>query len=474
MPDAFSEADYRPLFTGMDEETPLLDGSWKPYINFDNAASTPALKSVRDAVNSLLEVYSSVHRGSGFKSRVSTYAFEQARQIMLNFVGADESEFVGIFGKNTTEACNKLARRFPFTPEKDTVFISSMEHHSNDLPWRPVANVVFIGMTSDGRLDEADFDAKLDQYQDRLALVSISGASNVTGYINPVHRLAEKVHSIGAMIAVDCAQLAPHREIQMGQLSDPTHLDFIMLSAHKMYAPYGSGMLIGRRDIFNQGDPDLRGGGEVEIVTRHDVRWSAAPDRDEAGSPNVLGAVAMAAAAQALQEIGMERVAAHEAELTRRMLTGLNQIPGISLYGARDPEKAADRLGVIPFNLAGLSHYLMSAILSYEFGIGVRNGCFCAHPYLLDLMRIEGPSIQKIRDQILSGDRSQVPGMVRISFGLFNTLAEVDACIESITEVQTGHYHGIYQQNKSSGQFTPENWKFDYSRFSPLKPVGLR
>jgi selenocysteine lyase/cysteine desulfurase len=471
MPETRLSPDYRDLFTGMEVQAPLLDGSWKPYINLDNAASTPAMKSVREAVNTMLEVYSSVHRGSGFKSRVSTYAFEQSRRVIMKFVGADESEHVGIFGKNTTEACNKLARRFPFTSEKDTVLISSMEHHSNDLPWRAVANVVFIGMTPDGRLDEADFDTKLERYKNRLALVSVSGASNVTGYINPIYRLAEKTHAAGALIAVDCAQLAPHRAIHMGRLSDPAHLDFIMMSAHKMYAPYGTGILIGRKDIFNRGDPDLRGGGEVEIVTREEVHWSAAPDRDEAGSPNVLGAVAMAAAVQALEAIGMNQVAAHEAELTCRMLTGLNRIGGIEIYGSADPSTAANRLGVIPFNISGMSHYLTSAILAFEFGIGVRNGCFCAHPYLLDLMQVDPQVVRQVREQILSGDRSQVPGMVRISFGLFNTAEDVDACTEGIRSIKAGNYRGVYRQNLASGQYSPEGWKFDFSRYSPLKPI---
>lgn len=473
MTDNVESKNYRDLFVGMDTLVPLLNGSWQRYINLDNAASTPAMKSVKQAVDDMLEYYSSVHRGSGFKSRVSTYAFEQSRRIVMNFVGADEEDHVCIFGKNTTEAANKLSRRFPFTPSRDIVLISAMEHHSNDLPWRPVAKVIRIGMTPDGRLDEDDFDALLNKYQDRVALVSVSGASNVTGFINPIHRLAEKAHAVGAQIAVDCAQLAPHRAINMRRLSDPTHLDYVMVSAHKMYAPYGTGALIGRKDVFSEGEPDLRGGGQIEIVTKDDVVWSAAPDRDEAGSPNVLGAVAMAAAILSLQEIGMDKVAAHEIELTARLLNGLNHLNGVQIYGSADSSNAADRLGVIPINLAGFSHYLTSAILSYEFGIGVRNGCFCAHPYLLDIMKVEPRSVQNIRTQIIHGDRSQMPGMVRISFGLFNTTADVDACVNGIQSILTGQYHGVYRQNIASGQYTPDGWKIDLGQFSPLKRSSL-
>jgi selenocysteine lyase/cysteine desulfurase len=133
-----------------------------------------------------------------------------------------------------------------------------MEHHSNDLPWRAATRTLHIKLTPDGRLDEDDFDANLQSYGNQVALIAITGASNFTGYLNPINRLAEKAHSVGAQILVDCAQLAAHRKINMGELDDPSHLDFVSISAHKMYAP-GTGALVGRRDIFEQGDPDLRG-----------------------------------------------------------------------------------------------------------------------------------------------------------------------------------------------------------------------
>ena len=231
------QAQYSAQFIGVDSQVPLLDGTECRYINLDNAASTPALRGAADAVNRFLEYYSSVHRGAGFKSQLSTFAYEQARALVLRFVGADPGEHVCIFGKNTTEALNKLARRFPFTADKNVVLVSVMEHHSNDLPWRPVARVIHIDVTPEGQLDEADFDRQLARYGAQVALVSISGASNVTGFQNPIHRLAEKAHAAGAQIAVDCAQLAPHRAIDMGRLADPGHLDYVTLSAHKLYAP---------------------------------------------------------------------------------------------------------------------------------------------------------------------------------------------------------------------------------------------
>jgi cysteine desulfurase/selenocysteine lyase len=241
---------YRSLFVGLDALLPILDGTSRCYINMDNAASTPAMKAVLNAVDDFLVYYSSVHRGTGFKSQLSTHAYEQARSIVMDFVGANAKDHTCIFGKNTTEAVNKLARRLPVDGKRTMVMTTGMEHHSNDLPWRARGNVIYVHLTPDGRLDENDFDAQLAKYYDQIALVTVTGASNVTGYLNPIHRLAEKVHSVGAMIMADCAQLAPHRKIDMLPLDDPAHLDFISISAHKMYAPFGTGALIGRKDIF--------------------------------------------------------------------------------------------------------------------------------------------------------------------------------------------------------------------------------
>ncbi|GIV64902.1 MAG: class V aminotransferase [Bellilinea sp.] len=462
--------DFRNLFCGMDTPVPTLSGNTVPYVNLDNAASTPALRHVQESVNRFLTFYSSVHRGTGFKSQLSTHAYEESRIQMLKFVGADPQNHLCIFGKNTTEAINKLARRFPFSPERNIVLISQMEHHSNDLPWRAVATVIHVRLLPDGRLDETHFDELLQKYGSRVALVAISGASNVTGYINPIHRLAEKAHAVGAQMMVDCAQLAPHRQIRILPLDDPAHLDYIALSAHKMYAPFGSGALIGRRDIFEQGDPDLRGGGQVEIVTTRQVVWSAPPEREEAGSPNTIGAIAMAAAAAQLEKIGMETVAAHEAELTAYALQRLQTIPGIKIYGDTHPETADQRLGVIPINLLEISHFLVAAVLGYEFGIGVRNGCFCAHPYLLHLLGFSEGEAEQIRQQMISGDRRNAPGMVRISFGLYNSTADVDRLIDALQAIRAGDYTGQYLQNQATGEFLPFGWQTDYKQFFTFQP----
>ena len=461
--------DFRSLFVGLDVLCPLLDGNRRCYTNLDNAASTPSFKAVQQAVDDFLVYYSSVHRGTGFKSQLSTHSYEQARQIVMDFVGANPSEHTCIFGKNTTEAINKLARRLPLESGRSIVLSSGMEHHSNDLPWRASsAQVIHVNLTPDGRLDEVDFDTQLEKYAGEVILVALTGASNVTGYINPIYRLAEKAHANGAMFMVDCAQLAPHRKIDMLPLDDPAHFDFISLSAHKMYAPYGTGALIGRKDVFEQGDPDMTGGGTVEIVTLDSVLWTEPPEREEAGSPNVVGAVALAAAIRQLETVGMSVVSEHESELTRQTLDGLSTIPGVKVFGDTHPSKAGERLGVIPIQLENVNHFLAAAVLGFEYGIGVRSGCFCAHPYILHLLGLSPEEAAEVRRRMMAGDKSEMPGLIRISFGLYNTHEEVDYLLSALENIARGRYQGRYAQDKATGEYTPAGWQPDFTDYFEL------
>ena len=462
----------REQIVGIDAPVPLLDGTRRPYTNFDNAASTPALRPVFDKVNEFMTWYSSVHRGTGFKSLIASEAYELAHALVACFVGANPACNTVIFGKNTTEAINKLARRFPLEPD-DVVLCSLMEHHSNDLPWRQRAHLLHIGVNDDGTLDEEDFDRLLAQFAGRVKLVAISGASNVTGCLNPIHRLAEKAHAAGAKILVDAAQLAPHRAVNMRPDDDPSHLDFVVISAHKMYAPYGTGALIGPISVFAQGVPDMVGGGTVEIVTEEDVRWAEPPDRDEAGSPNVVGAVALGQSILSLQEIGMEALADHEAVLTAHALRRLREIDGIELYGLTDPERAGERVGVIPMNLQGIDHYKLAAVLSFEGGIGVRNGCFCAHPYLLRLLKVSGEAALGHQQDIEDGTRVGLPGLVRISFGCYNTVEEIDYLVEVLARIAAGKIQGEYEQDPVSGGYWPRGYELDYDAYFALQP-GVR
>ncbi|PID86726.1 MAG: aminotransferase [Chloroflexi bacterium] len=458
----------REHIVGLDKQVPLLDGTLAPYINLDNAASTPSLKQVLDAINQFVPYYSSVHRGTGFKSRLSTVAYDQAREIIGRFVNADLSTNTVIFGKNSTEAINKLSFRFPIK-ENEVVITTQLEHHSNDLPWRAHANCVHVRALANGRFDEEHFDQQLAKYAGRVALVAVTGASNVSGFLQPIHRLASKAHAAGAKILVDSAQLAPHRKVDMRPDNDPEHLDFVVLSGHKMYAPYGTGALVGPKEIFMRGIPDYVGGGTVNVVTVDEVHWAGMPDRDEAGSPNVVGAVAMAVAAQVLMAVGMDAITAHEEELIAYALEKMAAVPGIKIYGETDPARANQKVGVIPFNLAGMSHFQLAAILGYEGGIGVRSGCFCAHPYVVHLLQLDEETALTWRDQLLSGDKSEMPGMVRASFGCYNNKEDVDQLVTMLHRIAAGDYRGEYILNSASGEYTPVGYEDQFADFFLLE-----
>jgi cysteine desulfurase / selenocysteine lyase len=457
----------RDSIIGVHQRVPVLGGAYLPYINLDNAASTPVLREVLDAINRFMPWYSSVHRGTGFKSRLSTQVYEDAREIVADFVGANAHEHIVIFGKNATEAINKLSYRLPLAAD-DVVLVSMLEHHSNDLPWRARARVEHIGANAHGALDFDDLECLLARHKGKVRLLAVSGASNVTGHLPDIRRLAVLAHRAGAQILVDCAQLAPHRSIDMGRLCDPAHLDYVALSAHKMYAPFGSGALIGRRDTFEQGEPEYRGGGTIDFVALNEVAWATAPDRDEAGSPNVVGAIALASAIKFIQNIGMEDIQRHEIDLTAYALERLACIEGLHIYGDAAPARAAARLGVIPFNLNSVPQALVASILGTEFGIGVRHGCFCAHPYVTCLLGMDSAQRQDVQKQIQLGDRHQMSGMVRISFGMYNNQSDVDALVAALGKISIGAYQGNYLQDRASGEFHAQGWSPDNALFFGL------
>jgi len=457
----------RKYIVGVEEEIPLLDGKRRPYINLDNAASTPTISLITEKVNEFLKWYSNVHRGTGFKSKLSSRVFEEARDTIAQFVHADLSDSIVLFCKNTTEAINKLANRFSFQPG-DVVLTSVMEHHSNELPWRKVAQVVHIEVTPDGRIDENDFKKKISQYGSKIKLIAVSGASNVTGFINPIHTYARWAHAIGAQIMVDAAQLVPHRPIDMKMKGDPEHLDYIAFSAHKMYAPFGVGVLVGCRKTFEEGDPEYVGGGTVDIVNLENAYWADLPDKEEAGTPDIVGAVALAQAIRVIEQIGWDDIIEHESSLTHYALERLKKIPGVTLYGDKDLATVGDRLGVLTFNVKGLNHALVASILSYEWGIGTRNGCFCAHPYVKCLLDVTEAEATDMETRILARDRSTLPGFVRASFGIYNTKEEVDVLCEALSAIAKGKYRDGYLLNKERGEFYRTDIADEFEKYFSL------
>src|SRR5918996_1222203 len=261
---------------------PCVDGRDRPYLNLDAAASTSALPAVARAVEDFLPWYSSVHRGAGYKSQRSTDAYEAARAAALGFAGRPPGGGdVAIICRNTTEAINHLAYRLRLAAD-DVVVTTVVEHHATLLPWARLCRRRFVECAPDGTFPAADVAAALDNGP-RPRLLAVTGASNVTGWLPPVDDIIAAAHERSVPVLVDAAQLAPHRPL-------PTEADFLAWSGHKMYAPFGAGVLVGPRAVFAEGDPFLAGGGAVDLVDLDEVTWTDPPDREEAGSPNVVGA----------------------------------------------------------------------------------------------------------------------------------------------------------------------------------------
>lgn len=355
---------------GQELRVPLVGGGEARYANLDYGATSPALASVAERVTRVLPYYGSVHRGSGLPARVSTALYEQSRQAVARFVGARADDEV-IFTRNTTDALNLLAGAVP--AEAGAVVFLDSEHHANLLPWRRREHrAVAVADT----LQET-----LRRLRDALAaqptaLLAITGASNVTGEVLPLPELVQLAHAAGARVAIDAAQLAPHRRVDLAALG----ADYLALSGHKLYAPYGSGALVGRADWLDAAQPHLAGGGAVREVTWEGTEWHDGPARHEAGTPNLLGAVALAQACNTLDELAPGALEAHESSLRELLLARLERLGSVRV--ARIWSDSREAIGTVAFAVEGYAPAHVGAYLSAEHGVGVRDGRFCAHQLL--------------------------------------------------------------------------------------------
>lgn len=398
---------------------PLRSGHYTKSINFDNAATTPPFRAVLEEILQLAPWYASVHRGSGYASQFVSHYYEAAREIIASFAGADLNYDTVIFVKNTTEAINKAAYLLASEPDQ-VILTTTMEHHSNDLPWRKHFTVDHIQVTPEGRLSLESLEEKLKQYQGKVRLVAVTGASNVTGYRPPIYEIAALCHHYGTELLVDGAQLMAHAPVDMLPHRDPRHIDYLAFSSHKMYAPFGIGVLIGPKKSFEKTPPHLAGGGTVDLVTEQGVLWNHLPHREEAGSPNFMGVAALVAAIKELRRVGVKNIEAYEHQLMQYAIAGLQRIPGMTLYS--DPARLEDKVSIIPFNLEGINYQQLERILAMEGGISLRTGCFCAQPYVQKLLGICPLELEeRMKDPSMPR-----PGMVRISFGCYNTFEEID------------------------------------------------
>ena len=415
----------RNYVVGIDEEMELENGSKKTVTNFDNAATTPALQPVMEEVDEELKKYGSIGRGFSPKSDHSTELYNETKEKVLQFVGADPEKYTVFYVNNTTDGMNKLASAL-IEDKSDVVLTTRIEHHSNDLPWREWGTVIYAEVDDQGRIIYDDIENQLKNND--VKYVSVTAASNVTGYVTDVHRVAKLAHKYGAKIIVDGAQIVAHRKFSMLGENPDENIDFFVFSAHKMYSPYGGGAVVGLTDELMGHMPKFYGGGTISIVGDDWVEYADAPKSYEAGSPNYPGVVGLGKAIDVLQEVGFDKIEEHEKALNRRLVDGLLKMDNAIVYG--DTEDLSDRVGVITFNFSDINSQLVAEELSKSYGIATRRGAFCANPYV---WRLYGLSDEEVHN-FAECSATNTPGMIRASFGIYNTEEEVDYLLEVLPE----------------------------------------
>ncbi|MFF1643965.1 aminotransferase class V-fold PLP-dependent enzyme [Streptomyces sp. NPDC058240] len=414
---------------GKDVTVPLVTGGEVTYAALDYAASAPALQRVWDDVAAYAPYYGSVHRGAGYLSQLSTDLFENSRATVAEFLGCRADDQV-IFTRSTTDSLNLLAA---VVPADCQVFVYETEHHASLLPWRDARVTYLNAPRTPSQAVETLERALADRDPYGPALVCVTGASNVTGELWPVKELAAAAHAHGARIVLDAAQLAPHHPVDIAELD----VDWVAFSGHKLYAPFGSGVLAGRSDWLQQAEPYLAGGGASRKVARRtdggvDVEWHSTAARHEAGSPNVIGVYSIASACKALTEAGFDNLVAREQHLVGAVRSGLAEVPEVkvlSLFGDEAP-----RVGVISFVVEGWNSSHFAAALSAEYGIGVRDGLFCAHPLVRTLL---GSDPQEVGEcgapEAEPGERSL--NAIRVSFGAGTPDEHIERFVRAVKEL---------------------------------------
>ncbi|WP_314323471.1 aminotransferase class V-fold PLP-dependent enzyme [Paenarthrobacter ilicis] len=439
---AFTTAAARPLaaVTGAELQAPLIQGGHVRYANLDYGASAPALTIVSAYLNEILPYYASVHRGAGFASQISTSVYENSRNIVREFVGGRADDVV-IFTRNTTDSLNLLAGCLPLVdgePAGDVLYLD-IEHHANLLPWQAVPHRSVVAAKT---LKETVANLRAELAQGGVSLLAVTGASNVTGEILPIAELAALAHQYGARIVVDAAQLAPHRRINIAQAD----VDYVVFSGHKLYAPFGAGVVVGRPDWLDAGTPHLAGGGAVREARLDSVSWATGPARHEGGSPNVLGAATLARATQVLAALDEGAWHAHEAAIRSYLVAGLEALDGVTVHQIFSD--STDTIGVVNFSVEGFDAGLVAAYLAAEHGVGLRDGRFCAHPLL---KRLGLPS-----------------GSLRASFGVGSRLEDASrllAGIEALTVDGLGWDYVV-----DEGRWVPANDHRSYPDWAPNTP----
>ena len=383
----------------------------RPLVYLDNGATTQKPRCVVEAMTEeYYNVNANVHRGVHFLSQKATDLHEQSRETVRRFLNANSVNEI-IFTRGTTESMNLVASCFSeaFMQESDEVIISTLEHHSNIVPWQLAQNRKGIKLRVIPITDEGNI--CLDEYEklftNRTRIVSVAHVSNVLGTINPVKEMIEIAHAHGVPVLIDGAQSTPHMAVDVQQLD----CDFFAFSGHKMYGPTGVGVLYGREKWLDRLPPYMGGGEMIKRVSFEQTTFNELPYKFEAGTPDYIATTGLAQAIDYVGQLGMDNIEAHERDLAQYAVSRLQQIPGMHLYGPM--AYGAEGAGPLSFNVEGIHHLDMGTLLD-RLGVAVRTGHHCAEPLM---------------------HRLGVDGTVRASFGLYNTRAEIDVLVSSIERV---------------------------------------
>ena len=394
------------------DDFPILKRSVydQPLIYLDNAATTQKPKQVIEAITNYYQDYNAnVYRGIHTLSGESTEVFDSVRQQVADFIGAKEKEEI-IFTSGTTASINDCARSLSFLIEEgDEILLTAMEHHSNIIPWQQLAkekgaHLRYAELSSDGEMDLEDFKEKLTS---NTKIVAFTHVSNTLGTINPVKKMTQLAHEVGAIVVVDGAQAVSHFQIDVEELD----VDFYAFSAHKMYGPTGIGVLYGKRKWLEAFNPANFGGEMIEYVGENESTWAAIPHKFEAGTPNISGVIGLGAAIRYIENIGLKNIEAYEQKLTNYLLAQLEEIEWVQVYGSLDSES---RSGVVMFNLEDVHSHDLATALDLD-GIAIRAGHHCAQI----LMR-----------------RLGIAASARASLCFYNSKEEIDQFIQSLTRAK--------------------------------------
>ncbi len=394
----------------------IANGDVTKRIYFNNAATSLALRPVMVNVNANIPFHTYIDASCPLGKR-NTIIYENVRHIILDYVGGDINKDSVIYVKNSTEGINLLSNLFYQENPDQVIITTAMEHMANYLPYKSQFQTVLVGINKDGDLDLDDLQNKLHTYKNKVNLVAITGASNVTGITPPIYKIAKLVHKYGAKILVDVVQLIQHQPFSMKTHDDDEHIDFIVFSAHKCYTPFDSGILIGPNKFLGQYKPFLEGSGITNFVSSEKILYSNPPKRFEAGYPDLFGVIAMGDAFQFLKNIGLNNIAEYEKKLYHYAKHRLRDISKVSMYAQNSKNV---NVPFISFNLKGINHKRVATYLGYEHGIEVGTGTVGADIYVQALL---GVSPQKAYNDYVKGNPV---GLVRISLGMYNTFEEID------------------------------------------------